>query len=33
MFALSRTLADRIRRATKRYEDSIRFIRTSGIVH
>ena len=33
MFALSRTLADRIRRATKRYEDSIRFIRTSGVVH
>jgi hypothetical protein len=32
MFALSRTLSDRIRRATKRYEDSIRFIRTSGVV-
>jgi signal-transduction protein with cAMP-binding, CBS, and nucleotidyltransferase domain len=33
LLALSRTVAERIRRATKRYEDSVRFIRTGGIVH
>ncbi len=30
--ALSRTVVARIRQATKRYEDSVRFIRTSGII-
>ena len=33
LLALSRTVAERIRRATKRYEDTVRFIRTGGIVH
>jgi len=32
LLALSRTVVERVRRATKRYEDSIRFIRTSGLV-
>jgi hypothetical protein len=33
LLVLTRTLADRIRRATKRFEDSVRFIRTLGTVH
>ncbi len=33
LLALSRTMVERVRKATKRYEDSIRFIRTGGIVH
>jgi CRP-like cAMP-binding protein len=32
LLALSRTVVGRIRKATKRYEDSVRFIRTSGII-
>ena len=32
LLALSRTAVDRLRRATKRYVDSVRFIRTSGLV-
>ena len=32
LLALSRALVERVRRTTKRYEDSIRFIRTSGVV-
>jgi len=32
LLVLTRTLADRIRRTTKKLEDSIRFIRISGIV-
>lgn len=31
VLALSRTVVDRLRRATKRYVDSVRFIRTSGM--
>lgn len=30
LLALGRAVVDRVRRSTKRYEDSIRFIRTSG---
>jgi CRP/FNR family transcriptional regulator, cyclic AMP receptor protein len=33
LLALSRTVVGRIRRATKRFEDSVRLIRTSGIIH
>lgn len=32
LLALSRTVVERIRRATKRYEDSVRFIRTAGVI-
>jgi CRP-like cAMP-binding protein len=31
LLGLSRAVVDRVRRSTKRYEDSIRFIRTSGV--
>jgi CRP-like cAMP-binding protein len=33
VLALSRALVDRVRRTTKRYEDTIRFIRTSKAAH
>jgi CRP-like cAMP-binding protein len=33
VLALSRALVDRVRRTTKRYEDTIRFIRTSRAAH
>ena len=33
LLALSRAVVFRIRRVTKKYEDSIRFIRTSGVAH
>jgi CRP-like cAMP-binding protein len=33
VLALSRAVVDRIRRITNRYEDSIRFIRTSAAEH
>ena len=33
VLALSRALVDRVRRTTKRYEDTIRFIRTSSAAH
>ena len=33
LLALSRTAVDRLRRVTKRYVDSVRFIRTSGMMH
>jgi hypothetical protein len=33
LLALSRTAVDRLRRVTKRYVDSVRFIRSSGMMH